>query len=52
MLLLRDNKVFNKDVSTSLLSDCMGALVGFSGKQIESESQGLQNHSIVFLKMI
>ena len=46
MLLLRDSKVFNKDVSTGLLADCMGALVGFSGKQLENEFQDLQSHRI------
>jgi hypothetical protein len=46
MIVLRDSKIFNSNVSDELLSDCMGALVGFSGKQLKNDYQELKSHKV------
>jgi hypothetical protein len=46
MIALRNDRIFNSNISNGLLSDCMGALVGFSGKKLEDDIQELQNNRI------
>lgn len=46
MHLLRSNKIFNKDASDELLGECMGALTGFSGRQLVKDYGDLKSHRI------